>query len=101
MQLPVPWQELIEALGRMILQAREHVGEPGQRIDVVELGGLDQGVDGSGAAAAFVRTGKGPVAAPDGDGAQGAFGRVVAHAEPAVVEEATERGPAVEAVGDG
>jgi len=26
-------------------QPGEHVGEPGARIDVVELGGLDQGVD--------------------------------------------------------
>jgi hypothetical protein len=28
--------------GRMIWQPGEHVGEPGLRIDIVELGGLDQ-----------------------------------------------------------
>ena len=77
MQLPVPGQELIEALGRMVLQAGEYVGQPAERIDVVELGGLDQGVDGRGAPTAFVRTGEGPVAPPDGDAAQGAFGGVV------------------------
>jgi len=38
--LPVPGQELVDLLGRVMLQAREHVGEPGLRVDVVEFGGL-------------------------------------------------------------
>ncbi len=38
---PGPGQELMDSLGRMILQAREHIGKPGLRIGVVELGGLD------------------------------------------------------------
>ena len=50
-------------LAGMILQACEHVGEPGLRIDVVELGGLDQRVDGGGAPAAGVGAGEGPVVA--------------------------------------
>jgi hypothetical protein len=51
----------MNAFGRVIWQAREHVGEPSLRVDVVELGGCDQGVDGSGTPAAFVGSGKGPV----------------------------------------
>ena len=39
--------------------------------------------------------------AADGDGTQLALGGVVGHAEAAVVEEAGERGPALEAVVDG
>ena len=39
---PVPREKLVEALGGMILQARQDVGEPGLRIDIVELGRLDQ-----------------------------------------------------------
>jgi hypothetical protein len=39
-QLPVPGQQLDEALCGMILKTREHVCQPGERIDVVELGGL-------------------------------------------------------------
>jgi hypothetical protein len=39
----------------MIRQAGQHICEPGLRIDVVELGGGDQGVDGGSAPAAFVR----------------------------------------------
>jgi hypothetical protein len=34
--LPVPGQEFVDSLGRMILQAREHLGEPGLRVDVIE-----------------------------------------------------------------
>jgi hypothetical protein len=40
LQLPVPRQQLVDAPGRVILQSRQHVGEPSLRIDVVELGGL-------------------------------------------------------------
>jgi hypothetical protein len=54
---PVPRQQLVDALCRMIWQASEHVGEPSLWIDVVELGGGDQRVDDSRATAAFVRRG--------------------------------------------
>jgi hypothetical protein len=37
----------------MICDAAEHVGEPRLRIDVVELGGVDQRIDRSGAPAAL------------------------------------------------
>src|SRR5260370_15343107 len=84
----------------MILQTCEHVGEPGLRIDVVELCSLDQRVNGCSAPAAGVGAGEGPVVAADGDAAQRTLGGVVAEAQPAVVEEADQGIPAVEAVGD-
>ena len=68
--LPVPGQQFEEALGRVIVQARQHVGEPGLRVDVIELGSLDQRVNRGGASAARIGTGEGPVVAPDGDAAQ-------------------------------
>jgi hypothetical protein len=52
--LPIPGQELVDALGRMILQSHQDIGEPRLRVDVVELGGLDQRVDGGGALAAVI-----------------------------------------------
>ena len=61
---PIPGQQLVNALGGVIRQAGEHVGEPGLRVDIVELGGRDQRVDGSGAPAAFVGAGEGPVLSP-------------------------------------
>jgi hypothetical protein len=48
----------VNALGRVIGQASEHVGEPGLRVDIVELGGGDQRVDRSGAPAAFIGAGE-------------------------------------------
>ena len=38
----------MDALRRVIGQAGEHVGEPSLRIDVIELGGGNQRLDGSG-----------------------------------------------------
>src|ERR1700738_990022 len=84
----------------MIRQAGEHVGKPGLRIDVVELGGGNQRVDRGGAPAAFVGAGEGPVLLPEGNGPQLAFGRVVRHAKAPIIEEAGEGVPAVEAVVD-
>lgn len=52
--LPVPGQKLVDALGGMILQASEDVGEPGVRIDVVDPGGVDQRIDRGSAAATFI-----------------------------------------------
>ena len=40
---PVPGQKLIQPVDGVIVDAHKHVGEPGLRIDVVELGGHDQG----------------------------------------------------------
>lgn len=74
---PVPRKQLVDALGGVVLQAPKDVGEPGAGIDVVELTGLDQGVDRGGAAAAGVGAGEGPVLAADGDAAHGALGGVV------------------------
>ena len=47
----------MDAPGRVIGQAGEQVGEPSLRIDVVELGGGDQRIDGGGAPAAFIGSG--------------------------------------------
>jgi hypothetical protein len=40
---PVPRQQLVEAGRRMIGNARQHVGEPGTRIEFVQFGGDDVG----------------------------------------------------------
>jgi hypothetical protein len=91
----------VDALGGMIRQAGEHVGEPGLRIDIVEFGGCDQRVNGGGSASTFVGPRESPIAAPDRNGTQLALSGIVGHAEPAVVEEAGERYPALDAVVDG
>jgi hypothetical protein len=58
--VPIPGQELVELLDVVIVDAREYVGEPGLRIDVVEPRGLDQRVHYSGALAAAIGAGEQP-----------------------------------------
>src|SRR5260370_16171520 len=77
---PIPGQKLVDALGRMIWQPGEDVGEAGLPIDIVELRGRDERVDSGRPAATFVRAGECPVAAPQRHGTQLAFGGVVGHA---------------------
>ena len=98
--MPVPGQEVGDPLGRMIRQPGEDIGEPSLRVDVVELGGFDERVDRGGASAAFVGAGEGPVVAADGDAAQRPLGGVVGDAQATIIEEARERGPALETVVD-
>jgi hypothetical protein len=100
LRTPIPGQEFVNAPGRVIGQASEHVGEPGLRVDIVELGGGDQRVDRSSAPAAFVGAGEGSVLSPQGNGPQLAFGGVVRHAKTPILEEAGEGVPPVEAVVD-
>src|SRR6516164_3398810 len=96
----LPRQQLADALHRMIGKAGEDSGEPSLRVDAVELGGLDQRVNGGGAPSAFIGAGKGPVGSSDGDAAQRSFGGVVRDAQTAIGEEASERRPKFEAVVD-
>ena len=57
----------MDSLGRMVGQSREHVCEPGVRINVVELAGLDQRIDSRGSASPFIGACKEPVLASDGN----------------------------------
>lgn len=57
-----------EALDSMIIDAREYVGEPSLWIDIVELGGRDEGLDRRGAPAALIGAGEGSVSSSHGDG---------------------------------
>jgi hypothetical protein len=41
----VPEQQIDDPLGRVILQTSEAIGKPNLWVDVIELGGLDQGAD--------------------------------------------------------
>ena len=51
---PIPGHEVRDPLGGMIGQSSEDIGEPGLRVDVVELGGFDESIDGGCTPAAFV-----------------------------------------------
>ena len=67
----------------MISDPAEDVGEPGLRIDAVELGGFDQGEYGGGTLTAAVGAGEEPRLAAEGDAAERPFGGIVGEADPA------------------
>lgn len=75
-------------------------GEPGFRVDVVESCRGDEGKHDGGAIGAALGAGESPVAPSQSNAAQRSFGCVVAEADPAVVDEAGEVGPALEHVVD-
>jgi hypothetical protein len=64
---PVPGQQFVDPFCRVGGEAGEDVAEIGLGGDAVELGGLDQRVEGGGACAAVVRAGEQPVLAAEGD----------------------------------
>src|SRR5215207_7952288 len=57
---PVPGKRLVEALGRVLSDAAQHVSEPGLRIDVVEFGRHDQRRDGGSPIGAALGAGEEP-----------------------------------------
>lgn len=90
----------MQARGGKIGNAGQDVGEPGFRVDVVEACRGDEGKHDGGAFGAALGTGEGPVAPSQSNAAQRSFGRVVAEADSAVIDEAGEVGPAPEHVVD-
>ena len=56
-RLPIPWKQVGDFVGGVIWKPGQHVSEPGLRIDVVDLAGFDQGIDGGGTMAASVGRG--------------------------------------------
>ena len=75
----------------MICDAGEHIGKPSLGVDIVEPGGLDQGVDDGGTLPATVGAAEQPRLAAERDAAKRALGGVVGEAYAAVVEEAGMR----------
>src|SRR5271166_3715126 len=66
-RVPVPGQQLVQPSSRVVGDPAQHVGEPGLRVDVVELGSGYQRVDCRGPLAAAIGTGEEPVLAADGN----------------------------------
>ena len=97
-QVAVPGQEIINPVGGMIGDMRQHVTQPGFGVDTVQLGGAEQRVDRGGALAAAVGAGEQIIAAADGHATQGAFGRGVIDLDGAVVAIAQQRRPPLERV---
>ena len=81
--------------------ALEHVLEIGEGLDVVELGGGDEGADGRPALGAAVGSGEQVVLAAERDGPDRAFDGVGVELDAAVIEEAAKGVPAAQGIADG
>src|SRR6266852_8503403 len=88
--IPVPWQQCRQIGDLVIGDACEHVGEPSLRINIVELGRLNQCQHDRGALAAAIGAGEEPRLSPQCNSSERAFGGVVAQADPTVMKEARE-----------
>ena len=75
--LPVPGEKLVQMGLRQIGDTVEDIGEPGLRIDVVELRGADERVHDSGPHAPAVGAGEEPRFASETDAAQRPLGGVM------------------------
>ncbi len=97
-----PGHEVVDAaLGMPGDDALENVGEPGVRLDAIELRRADQGGDDRPVLGAAVRPGEEGVLAGQGDGSDGALDGVGVELDAAVVEEPDEAIPELERVADG
>ena len=75
--MPVPRQELVERNGRVVVDAAEHIGEPGFGIYAAELGGGDQGIGRRRPLATAIGAAEGPLATAEGDAAQSSSGALL------------------------
>ena len=96
--LPVMGQQIFDLAVALRGQPIQDILEIGVGVEPVEAGRLDQAHDGGGPLAGPLGAGKEPVAATQGDGPDQVLDVVVVHRQRRIVEEAGQRGPALEAV---
>jgi hypothetical protein len=97
---PVPGQEVVDAIHRMVGYTHQHVTQPGFGVNSVQPGRSDKPIHDSGVFAAAVGAGKQVVASAQGDAAQRAPGGRVVDLDAAVFAIACQRWPQLEGVQD-
>jgi hypothetical protein len=84
----------VQTRGGVVSNAGQDVSEPGARVNAVQLGGDDERLHGRGPVAATIAAAEQPRLPAEGNATQGALGRIIREADPAVIEEPSERFPA-------
>ena len=93
-------KQFLESTGRLRRQSLKHVLEIAIRIMSIELGGLDEAHDVGGALSGTKGSGKEPVRSAQGHGPDSVLDVIVVDRQIAIVEVASQRRPATEAVVD-
>src|ERR1700731_1711474 len=99
-RVPMPGQELTDAVYRMVGDAREHVAQVSFGVEAVELGGLDQGIHRGRPDPTQIGAGKEIILAPQSKRSDCSLGGIVADLQSAVGGIACQRSPARERVTD-
>lgn len=81
--------------------AGEDIGEPGERINVVQPTGADEAKHHRGALSTPIRTDEQPCFPAPSHAAQRPLGGIVCKTDPAIFQECSEAFPVIEEVGDG
>ncbi len=96
---------MLQPADRRVCHVGEDVGEPGLRVDVIELGRHDQRGHEGGAISTTIRAGEEPRFPAVCEASERAFGGIVRQANPAIIQERHEAIPSLEHViyrlGDG
>lgn len=87
-------------MDRVIVDAREHIGEPSLWINIIELRRHDQRCHDGGAVGTALGPGEQPGFAAERKAAQRAFSRIVGQTDPTILDEASEPIPAAQHIID-
>ena len=96
-----PGQQLVDAVDWMLRDALEHEPQVGVRVDVVELGAADEGVDHRRARAAGIGAQMQVILATDCDTSQRALGEIVVRLHATVINKANQGAPIAQRITDG
>jgi len=96
----IPGQELADAVDRVVGNSRQDGAKVERRINPVELGRSNQGIERSGALASGIGSKKQIVFPAKSHSAERSFGRAVVDLQKAVVDIARKSAPARENVSD-
>jgi hypothetical protein len=99
-RLPPVGQKLVDPAGRVGLDAGEHVGQVGDRVDAVLLAGGHERVEASEVVAGILVADEEEIRATQGDAPQAGLGDVVVRGDRGEAQEAAERPVVVEQVSD-
>src|SRR5690606_36205820 len=99
-RLPPMREELVDAVRRMLLHAREHVGQVRDRVDSVLLAGCDERIEDGEVLSGVLVTEEEVVRASESNAAKRGLRDVVVRRDRRMTEEAAERSPVTEQVAD-
>ena len=97
----VPWQQLLDALDRVLADASQHVAQVGFWIEAVQPRRSYQTIEDSGTASSSVRASEQVITSADGNRTQSAFGDQVVQLDAAIIEVACEGVPEPQRIVDG